>query len=168
MIYSSSNIEQNILKLVILGQFLPFYSPKNPKNQNFEKWKKLLEVLSFYICAPKIAIIWFTVPKIRSETQNFLSLWAILCPFTSPVMILNINILKKSKKYLEILSFYTYMRTINEDHMMYGSWNIRCDRHKFLTFWATFYPFSPWKPGKSKFQHWKKHLEILWFYTFAS
>ena len=33
MIYSSWDIEQNILKLEILGHFLPFYLPKNPKNQ---------------------------------------------------------------------------------------------------------------------------------------
>ena len=31
MIYSSWDIEQNILKLVILGHFLPFYLHKNPK-----------------------------------------------------------------------------------------------------------------------------------------
>ena len=54
---------------------------------------------------------------------------------------------------MEILSFYTYMCTINEDHMIYGSWNIRCDRQKFLSFWDIFCPFSPlttpWKkmPG---------------------
>ena len=50
---------------------------------------------------------------------------------------------KKWKKWLEILSFYTYMCTVNEDHMIYGSWNIRCDRQKSLTFWYIFCPFSP-------------------------
>ena len=29
------------------------------------------------------------------------------------------------------------MCTINEDHGIYGSWNIRCNRQKFLTFWAS-------------------------------
>ena len=47
------------------------------------------------------------------------------------------------KKCLEILFLYIYMCTINEDHMIYGSWNIRCDRQKFLSFWAIFCPFSP-------------------------
>ena len=37
--YSSCDIEHNRQKLVTLGHFLPFYPPKNPKNQNFEKWK---------------------------------------------------------------------------------------------------------------------------------
>ena len=57
-------------------------------------------------------------------------------------MIPNIKILKKTKKHLEILSFYTDTCTINADHMIYGSWNIRCNRQKFLTFWAIFCPFS--------------------------
>ena len=29
------------------GHFLPFRVPKNLKNQNFEKMKKILEILSF-------------------------------------------------------------------------------------------------------------------------
>ena len=37
--------------LVILGYFLPFYFPNNPKNQNL-KWKKHLEISSFYTCLP--------------------------------------------------------------------------------------------------------------------
>ena len=48
MICSSWDIEKNILKLVILGQFLPFYiPPKNPQNKKFEKWKNFLEISSF-------------------------------------------------------------------------------------------------------------------------
>ena len=40
MVYSSLDIKQNILKLVILGHLLPFYAYKNPKiktlkNENF-------------------------------------------------------------------------------------------------------------------------------------
>ena len=84
MIYSFWDIEHNILKWVILGHFLPFYPRKNPKNQNFGKWKNLLKTSSFYICVTKITIIWCTIPEIRSETQNFLSFWAIFCPFNLP------------------------------------------------------------------------------------
>ena len=63
-------------------------------------------------------------------------------PHTS-LMIPKIKILKnKRKKCLEILSFYTYMCTISEDHMIYGSWNIRCNRQKFLSFQVIF-SFQP-------------------------
>ena len=50
---------------VILDQFLPFYPPKNLKNQNVEKMEKDLEISSFYTSVPKIMIICYTVPEIR-------------------------------------------------------------------------------------------------------
>ena len=40
MIYSSWDIEQNILKLAILGHFLPFYPLKNPPKSKFWKLEK--------------------------------------------------------------------------------------------------------------------------------
>ena len=40
MIYSSSDIEYDTLKLVIMGHYPFTLPPKNPENQNFEKIKK--------------------------------------------------------------------------------------------------------------------------------
>ena len=60
------------------------------------------------------------------------------------------------KKCLEILSFYTYMCIINENHMMYGSWNKRSNRQKFSTFWAIFWPFRPLTTWKMKILTLKK------------
>ena len=162
MIYSSWDIEQNKLKLLILGHFLPFYPPKNLKNQNFEKWKNLLEILSFYTSVPKITLIWCTVPQIQSETENIFyhsgPFFALLPPRPTPLMILKIKILKKKKwkRRLETLSFYRYMCTINVDHMTYSSWNIRCNRPKCLSFWAIFCPFSPLTTRKIKILQLKK------------
>ena len=34
--------------------------------------------------------------------------------------------------------------------MMYGSWDIKCDRKNFLSFWAIFCPFTPLTAGKMK------------------
>ena len=53
MIYGSWGKEQDGLELVILGYFLPFYNPKNPKIKILKKWKKLLEKSSFYTCIQK-------------------------------------------------------------------------------------------------------------------
>ena len=140
--------------------FFALYPPKNLKNQNFEKWKNLLEISSFYTCPPKITIIWCTVPEIRSETDIIFVILGHILPFYHPLLIHsdpeNQNFEKKWKKCLEILSFYTYMCTINEDHMIYGSWNIRCDRQKFLTFWAIFCPFNPLTTWKIKILTLKK------------
>ena len=67
---------------VILEHFLP---PNNPKNQNFEKMKKII---------------------------------------SGDIIIL-------------------HMSTINDNHMMYDSWDIKHNRHNFLSFWTIFYTFTP-------------------------
>ena len=126
--------------------------------------KKFAEsiVSSFYICAPKITTIWCTVPEF------FFVILGHFLPFYLPPNDLGYqNFEKKWKRCWEILSFYTYMCTINEDHMIYGSWNIRCSRQKLLSFWAIFCPFRPLTTWKKKILNSKKYLEILSFYTFA-
>ena len=40
--------------------------------------------------------------------------------------------------------------------VIYGSWNIRCDRQKFLSSWAIFCPFSPLATQKIKILKLKK------------
>ena len=55
---------------VILGHFLPFYPPNILENENIKKMKKKhLEISSFYISAPKIMIIGYTVPEIWHVTD---------------------------------------------------------------------------------------------------
>ena len=45
-------MERDGLKLANVGHFLPFYSPKNPKNQNFEKEEKIAEdIIILHMCA---------------------------------------------------------------------------------------------------------------------
>ena len=54
--------------------------PNNPKNQNFEKLKKI----SFYTRAPKIIIICYSfLDMVRNECNCYFSLWVIFCPFTT-------------------------------------------------------------------------------------
>ena len=58
----------------------PFPPPcflKTWKIKILKKWKKLLEISSFYIYVPKIG----SVLEIRSETETFLSFWAIFLAF---------------------------------------------------------------------------------------
>ena len=52
-----------------MGHFLPFtLPPKNQKNQNFEKMKKITgDSIILHNCTNR-----GTVPEIWSETQNFL------------------------------------------------------------------------------------------------
>ena len=151
MIYNSWDIEQNILKLVILGHFLPFYPPENPKNQVLNNEKICWRYHHIIHVYPNHNHMMYGSWDTEQERQNFLSFWIIFFSLSpSPLMILKIKILKKWKKCQEILSFHTYMCTINEDHMIYGSWNVRCHRH-FCHFGPFFALSAPWQPGKSKF-----------------
>ena len=52
MMYAYSDMECDRQFFVILGYFLLFYPTIDPENKNLEKYKKYLEILSFYICAP--------------------------------------------------------------------------------------------------------------------
>ena len=83
--------------------FCPFTPlPSNsPKNENFKKWKKLLDISSLYICVPKLrsaAEIWHMTHVI---IFNF-GLFFALLPSNSPK---NQNF-KKWEKSLKISSFY--------------------------------------------------------------
>ena len=139
-----------------LRSFFALWPPKkNPKTKFWKMEKFARDIIILHMCT-KNHNIWCTVPEIQSETEFFVIMGHIL-PFYQPptsLMILKIKVLKEKKKWKkcpQILSFYTYMCTISEYHMIYGSRNIRCNRQKFLSFWAIFFLSAPWKPGKSKF-----------------
>ena len=55
--------------LAILGQFLPYYPLTIRKIKILKKWKKHLQMSSFYKCVWKIAIIWSMLPAIWSVTD---------------------------------------------------------------------------------------------------
>ena len=58
-----------------------------------------------------------------------------------------------------------HMRTKNDNHMMYGSWDIEHDGQKFfLSFWTIFCTFTPLTTQRVKIlKKWKHHLEIYHF-----
>ena len=105
-----------------------------PPKKNPQKWKNLLEISLFYICVPKITIVWYTVLEIWSETDKIIFvILGYFCPFTTPLMIPKMKILKEKKKEKNAWRYDRFIHT----------WNIRCDRQKFLSFWAIFCSFSP-------------------------
>ena len=113
--------------------------------------------------------IWFLKYKVQ-RTEFFVILDHFL-PFL---------ILKKWKKCLDIPF---YMCTINANHMMYDSWDMKCDRQNFLsfyymlhcswvmahdgcncyfTFWVIFCPFTLLISQKMKIsKKWKKRPEDI-------
>ena len=80
-------------------------------------------------------------------------------PFYSPNSPKNQNFEKMKITSGDIIILY--MCTKNFDQMMYGSWDMMCDRYNYFSFWAIFCPFTPITARKIKIlKKKKKHLKI--------
>ena len=56
--------------------------------------------------------------------------------------------------------------TTNDNHMMYGFWDIKCNTHNFFLPWTIFYPFTTLTTKKIKIlKKWEIAPEISSFYT---
>ena len=120
IIYSSWYIECDRLKSVILGHFLPFYPPKNLKDQNFEKNEKSCQrYYHFTHLYQKYNHLMYGSWDIEWD-KNFFS----LLPFTTTW---KIKILKKWKKHLVMASFYTCVPKSPPYHVHFFS--IKYDIH---------------------------------------
>ena len=91
------------------------------------------------------------------DRQNFLSFWTFcpLIPLSTPgESKFSINE-KNARRYILIL----HKCTINENHKMYGSWDMECNRQNFISgHFLSFYPFSNLRNQNLK--KWKRRLEI--------
>ena len=101
--------------------------------------------------------------NVRCDRQNLLSFWAIFCPF-SHLTTQKIKILKNWMKKMPEDVINLQMCTINDNHMMYGSWDLECNRQNFLSFWTVFALLPSNNPKSKILKKWKKLLEILSFY----
>ena len=92
---------------VILGHFLPFYSPKSPKNENIKNMKTPGDIIILHKCTKthdqRLYCSWDIVCGWRN---CYFSFWAIFCPFTL-LTARKMKISIKWKKYLQISSFWT-------------------------------------------------------------
>ena len=127
---------------VILDCFLLFYPPNNPKNQNFEKLKKLPgDIIIWHTCIIKDNHIMYSSWDMKRDGQNFLSFWTVILPFYSPNNSRNKNFEKLKSKSGDIIILQ--MCIINDNQMMYGSWDMKRDGHNFLSFWICFAILPP-------------------------
>ena len=118
MIYSSWDMEQNILKLVILGHLLPFHPHKNPKIKILKNENICWRYHHFTNVYQKSQSYDVRFLKYRVRQAEFLSFWAIFCPF-SPLTTQKIKILKLKKTSGDIIILHIF--TINDNHRMCGS-----------------------------------------------
>ena len=120
--------------------FLPFYPPNHLENQNFEQTKKASrDVIILHTCVKNHNRIIYASCDKECNRHNFLSFCAIfaILPHYWPQ---KLKFGKNVKKPWDIILLN--MRTINEDHMMYDSWDIRHDGQSFLSIWAIFCPLT--------------------------
>ena len=128
--------------------FLPFWTilcPFTPLTQKIEvlkKWKKKLEISSFYKSVPKIMIICFTAPEIWCMTNAIIFHFGLFFPFYPNNSSNNQNLTKNEKKtwrYHQFMQEYQKSWSYAIVLLRYA-----CDRcNCYFSFWAIFCPFSP-------------------------
>ena len=105
--------------------------------------------------------VWFLIYQAQQK-ESF-------CHFGPPFTFLpcnnpknqNFGKMKKTPQHIIILQLHT----INDNHMMYATWDIKGNRQNFLSFWTIFSPFTLLTTQKIMIlKNWKKHLEISSFY----
>ena len=141
MICSSWNIECDILKLVIMGHFLPFYhSAPTWKIRILKKWKELLEISSLYICTKNHNHkVWFLRYRVR-QTDFFCHFE----PFFAYLAAWQFGKLKlwKNEKSIYKCHHFTHVYQKIRSHNVYPFWDMERGRQNFLSFWAIFCPFT--------------------------
>ena len=164
MVWSTSpwDKEQNTLKMVILGHFLPFYPLKTPKIKIL-KIEKICWRYHHFTCVyqkPQSYDV-AMVPEIWSATDRFFCHYGPFFAFLPQ----KDKILKKWKKHLKII-IILQMFTINNSHIIYGFSDIEYNWQIFFVILDHFCTFTPLKTKKIKIlKNWKKHLEISSFHT---
>ena len=122
------------------GLFLPFYNSTDRENQKyFEKMKKAPGDIILYICTITDNHVMYGSWDMEHDRKNFGHLGTFL-PFYPPNNLKNQNFEKMKKLAGDII---LHRCNINDNHMMYGSWDTKRDRHNFLSFWTSFCPFTP-------------------------
>ena len=87
----------------------PFIPPKTQNSKFWKKWKKHLEISSFYISLSKIMIRWCAVPEIWCVRDiTVISHFGLFFTLLTPQQPKKIKILKKWKKSMDISSFYIH------------------------------------------------------------
>ena len=119
--------------------------PKNPKNQNFEKMKKIAgDIIILHNCTSR-----GTVPEIWSETEFFAILSHFL-PLYPPKHRENQNFKTMKKASWDVIALHMFIK--NHNHMTYASWDME-------------YHYWPLLIPKIKIWSKLKNLEILSYYT---
>ena len=129
---------------IIFCHFAPFFTllpPNNPKNQNFEKLRKISgSSIILYMCTIKNNHVMYGSWDMEHDTEFvvILDLFLTFYPRNNPK---NQNFEKKKKDPGDIIILNKC--TINDNHMIYCSLHMKHVGLNFLLFWTVFFPFIP-------------------------
>ena len=145
-----------------LGPFFALLSPTTQKIKILKKWEKTPGDIILHMCTINGNHMMYGFWDMKRDRQIFLSFWTVFCPFYPHNNPKNQNLekLKKPPRNITIL----HMCTINDNHVMCGSWDIEHKGQIFLSSWAICCPFTSLTTWKIKIlKKWKKSLEISSF-----
>ena len=165
MMYGSLDMysnRQNFLSFWTV--FFPFTGGCGPRKSKF--WKNKKQTWRYYHFTNvyhkwQSYDVWFLRYGVQ-QTKCFV-IFDHFLPFYPPNNPKNQNFEKMKNTPGDIIILH--MWTINHNHMMYGSWDMKRDGQNFLSFWTIFCPFTPLKPEKSKF--WKNEKKPWRYYHFT-
>ena len=148
MIYSSWDIAQDILKLVILGHLLPFHPHKNPKicwrDHHFTHVYKKSQSYDVRVL------------RYRVRQAEFFVILGHFLSFYLPMDPENQNFRKMNCISEDIIILQ--MCTINDNHMMNSSWDMKHCGQNILSFWTVFCHFTSLTTWKIEIlKNWKKN-----------
>ena len=111
---------------VILGHLLPFDPPNNPKDQNFEKIKKLpRNIIILHLCATNDDHMMYDFWDMECYRQNFFSFWTLFCPFSPPSPTLTTQRIKILKNWKKTLLRYHHFTQVHHKWQSYDVWFLR-------------------------------------------
>ena len=112
--------------------FCPSTSLTTWKVQNFEKMKQASGdvIILHKFTRNENHDVWFL--RYGGRKKEFFLIFGPFFAFLLPLTTWKIKILKNKKKLGDIIVLHRC--TINENHMMYGSWDMKSDRHNYLSF----------------------------------
>ena len=141
------------------GPFFAFLHPYGPRKSKF--WKNEKNTWRYYHFTNvyhkwQSYDVWFL--RYGVQQTEFFVIWDSFLPFYPSNNPKNQNFEKMKKTPGDIIILHKC--TINDNHMMYDSWDMEHDGHIFLSFWTIFCTFTPLTTRNQNFEKWKKHLEI--------
>ena len=148
----------------MFGRFLIIFCHFNPpttrKIRILKKWKKTPEdIIILQICTINEDYMIYGSWDMKRNWHNFFSFWAVFCPF-NPLTTQGEKFFSKMKKIPGNI-IISHMCTINNIHMMYGSWDMECDR-EFFVILDQILPFYP--PNNLKNKNFVKMEKYTWRY----